>query len=67
MMRDAECAAVEDLRRGMVTTLPALVQATDALTTRIRAILPPAEEVVVAAVVADWMANNKDRWGSWIN
>ena len=21
----------------------------------------------VEAVVADWMANNKDRWGSWIN
>ena len=20
----------------------------------------------VEAVVADWMANNKDRWGSWI-
>ena len=52
-MRDAECATVEDLRRGMVTTLPAIVQAADALTTRICAILPPAEEVVVAAVVAD--------------
>ena len=21
----------------------------------------------VEAVVAEWMANNKDRWGSWIN